>query len=116
MSVFDDIVALVAAAPCRIGEALTGQEPPYVVSRPLIQDPEGRHLDGSASLWDAQFAFYCVAASVEASYNLGKAVMQDIDGKPVGGTTAASSMSYTGVKVEGLYETLVVAQLNQGGI
>lgn len=116
MSIFNDITALVTAAPAHEGYAPTGAKTPYVVSRPLLADDLEIALNGDALGWDFQFSLYCAAASVEASFNLAIAVMQDLQGKRVGGTTLTTSMGYIGAQVEGHYESQVTVQLNQGDI
>lgn len=116
MSIYSEITALVTSAPSHEGYAPTGAQVPYVVSRPLLIDDLARALDGSAIDWDFQFSLYCAGGSVEASYNLAVMVMDDLDGKRVGGTTLSTSMGYIGAQVEGHYESQVTVQLNQGGI
>ena len=116
MSIFDDINALVLTAPAHTGYAPSQAQAPYVVSRPLLIDDLTVALDGSAIDWDFQFSLYCVGASVEVSYNLALGVMGDLQGKRVGDTTLSTSMGYIGAQVEGLYESQVTVQLNQGGI
>lgn len=117
MSIFNDITALVTAAPAHEGYAPTGARVPYVVSRPLLYDDAlDRALSGDPIALDTQFSLYCCGGSVEASYNLAVLVMQDLDTKRVAGTTLKTSMGYIGAQVEGHYETQVTAQLNQGGI
>lgn len=115
MSIFNEIDALITAD-SHIGYAPTGAQPPYVVSRPLLLDDINLAIAGNDIAWDAQFSIYCVGASVEASYNLAVQTMQDLQGKRVGGTTLTTSMGYTGAQVEGLYESQVTVQLNQGGL
>lgn len=116
MSIFNDIDALITAE-SYMGYADTGAQVPYVVSRPLlIDDTDGRAVNGDLIARDDRFSVYCCGASVEASYNLALDTMRDLDGKRVGGTTLSTSMSYIGAQVEGHYETAVVVQLNQGGL
>ncbi len=98
------------------GYARTEQKPPYVVARPLLVDVIEEAINGDALSWDAQFSLYCVAGSVEASFNLAVLVMSLLQGTYVGGTTLSVSMGYTGAQVEGRYESQVTVQLNQGGI
>jgi hypothetical protein len=116
MSIFNDIDALITSVPSHIGYAPTGALPPYAVSRPLLIDDLEVALAGNALDWDFQFSIYCVGASVEASYNIALDVMRDLNTKRVGGTTLTTSMGYAGAQVEGLYESQVTVQLNQGGI
>lgn len=116
MSIFNDINALVTAAPAHLGYAPTGARVPYVVSRPLIVDDLELALAGNALDWDFQFSLYCCGGSVEASYNLALEVMQQLQGVRVGDTTLSTSMGYIGAQVEGHYESQVTVQLNQGGI
>lgn len=116
MSIFTEINDLVASAPSHIGYAPTGAVVPYVVSRPLLTDDVELALNGDALGWDFQFSLYCCAAGVEASYNLALMVMNDLQGKWVGGTTLTTSMGYVGAQVEGHYESQVTVQLNQGSI
>lgn len=116
MSILNEITALITAAPAIEGYPGTGQSPPYVASRPLLADDLELALNGDSLGWDLQFSLYCAAASVEASFNLAIAVMRDLQGKRVGGTTLTTSMGYAGAQVEGHYESQVTVQLNQGGI
>lgn len=116
MSIFNDITALVQAAPAHEGYAPSGAALPYVVSRPLLVDDLELALSGDALDWDFQFSLYCAGGSVEASYNLAIMVMQELQGQRVGGTTLTTSMGYIGAQVEGHYESQVTVQLNQGGI
>ena len=117
MSILTDITALVAAAPAHVGYAPTGAKLPYVVSRPLLfDDALERALSGDPVAWDTQYSLYCCGASVEACFNLAVMVMQELDGKPLAGTTLSTSMGYVGAQVEGHYESQVTVQLNQGGI
>ena len=115
MSILNDIEALLPE-PSYIGYAATGARAPYSVIRPLFLGDQGVALDGSAVAWDDQFSVYCVAASVEASFNLGLLVIAALQGTRVRGTTLSTSMGYVGAVVEGYYETQVTVQLNQGGI
>lgn len=116
MSIYNDITALVTAAPAIEGYPGTGQKVPYVVSRPLLVDDLELALNGEAIDWDLQFTLYCCGASVEASFNLALAVMAELNGARVGGTILSTSMGYSGAQVEGHYESQVTVQLNQGGI
>lgn len=116
MSILNDITALVTVAPCIEGFPGTGQKGPYVANRPLLVDYPELAINGDALDWDFQFTLYCAAGSVEASYNLAVAVMAELQGQRVGGTTLTTSMGYSGAPVEGHYETQVTVQLNQGGI
>lgn len=116
MSIYNDITALVHAAPCMEGYPATGQKLPYVVSRPLLTDSLEGAITGDAIDWDFQFSLYCCGASVEASFNLAVAVMAELQGARAGGTTLKTSMGYSGAQVEGHYESQVTVQLNQGGI
>lgn len=116
MSIFNDIAALVQAAPSHIGYAPSGARLPYVVSRPLLIDDVATALNGDAIDWDFQFSLYCCAASVEACFNLAVEVIAELQGQRVGGTTLSASMGYSGAQVEGHYESQVTVQLNQGGI
>lgn len=116
MSIYNDITDLVTVAPSHEGYPPTGAKVPYVVSRPLILDDLAVSVAGEAIDWDAQFTLYCCGGSVEASYNLAVAVMGELQGKRVGGTTLSTSMGYSGAQVEGHYESAVVVQLNQGVI
>ena len=116
MSTLNDITELITGVSTSIGYPATGQTLPYVVTRGLFIGDEGVALDGSAVAWDNQFSVYCAAASAEASYNLGLMVMQQLQGKRVGGSTLSTSMGYIGAQVEGHYESQVTVQLNSGGI
>lgn len=116
MSIYNDIMALVTAVPSYSGYAPTGAKLPYVVTRPLTADDVELAINGSGIDWDMQYSVYCCGGSVEASYNLAIAVMGELQGQRVGGTTLSTSMGYVGAQVEGHYETQVTVQLNQGGI
>ncbi|AVJ49760.1 tail terminator [Microbacterium phage Lucky3] len=114
-----DITALLdeLGAPAVTGYAATKAALPYVVARPMIVTYEGDlAVSGDALGWDNQFGLYCAAASVEASFNLAKAVMEALHGQRVGDSTLAASMGYTGAQVEGHYESQVTIQTHQGGI
>lgn len=89
---------------------------PYVVARPLLIDFTALTLDGGASDWDYTFSLFACGGSVDASFNLAKAVVQDLHGARLGDTTLACSVGYVGAEVEGHYETQVTVQLNQGGL
>ncbi|QKY80312.1 tail terminator [Microbacterium phage Mercedes] len=116
MSIWDEIHALISGPKFK-GYAATGAKAPFVVSRPLLaQDEVDRALSGDPIAWDTQFSLYCAGSSVEASYNVAIGVMQDLDGKWVGGTTLSTSMGYIGAVVEGHYESQVTVQLNSGGM
>lgn len=115
MSILNDVTALVTGADAVVGNAGTSQQVPYVVTRPLVIDPDPS-LEGTALSWDVQFSLYCCAASVEASFNLALSVIRDLDGAWVGGTALSASMGYIGAAVEGHYESQVTVQLNQGSI
>ena len=116
MSILNDIVALVTAAPTVVGYPATGTPLPYVTARPLVIGGDELALDGSAIDWDFQFTLYCCGASVEACFNLAVLVMGQLQGKRVGSTTLATSMGYSGAQVEGHYESQVTVQLNQGAL
>lgn len=114
MSIMNDIVGLITAAPSHIGYPPTGAKLPYALTRPLLADDLEAAVAGNAIDWDFQFTIYCCAASVEASFNLAMLVMQDLQGARVGDTTLATSLGYDGAQVEGHYESAVVVQLHQG--
>lgn len=116
MSIYNDVTNLIHVAPTVEGYPATGQSLPYVVTRPLLVSELEAAIAGNAIDFDHQFVIYCAAASVEASYNLAIAVMVELQGARVGGTTLRTSMGYSGAPVEGHYETAVTVQLNQGGI
>ena len=99
-----------------VGYAATGAQPPYVVTRPMITEPEQVALCGDALDWDFSFTLYCVGASVEASYNLAIKLMQALQGQRVGDSTLSCSMGYSGAQVESRYETQVTVQINQGAL
>lgn len=94
----------------------TGAQLPYVVNRPLLLDVADAAMCGDAIDWDYQFSLYCAAGSVQASFNLAKAVMSALHGQKVGGSVLSTYMGYTGAQVEGHYESQVTVQINQGGI
>ena len=116
MSILNDITELISAAPTTTGYAASGQELPYVVTRPLTLDVAEVTLDGKTLQRDHQYSAYCAGASVEACFNLALLVMAQLQGALVGGTTLNTSMGYVGAQVEGHYESQVTIQLNQGGI
>ena len=116
MSNYEDINELVTAAPLYAGYPATGAKLPFIASRPLIMSNLAEAISGDGLNWDEQFSLYCAAGSVEASFNLALAVMAELQGKRVGGTTLSTSMGYSGAPVEGHYESQVTVQLNQGGI
>jgi len=116
MSILEDITALILSAPAHEGYAPTGAKVPYAVTRPLLVDDVSVAVAGNAIAWDDQYSVYCCGASVAACNNLARMVMNDLQGKRVGGTTLTTSMGYSGAPVEGHYETQVTVQLNQGGI
>ncbi|QBZ73205.1 tail terminator [Microbacterium phage Theresita] len=89
---------------------------PYVVVRPMIVDTENIAINGATIDWDHQYGLYCVGGSVEASFNLAKAVVQGLDGERMGDSTLSPSIGYVGAQVEGNYETQVTVQSTQGGI
>jgi hypothetical protein len=116
MSAFSDITELVTSAPCHSGYAPTGAQLPYAVHRPLVLDGSSVAVDGSAFMWDYQSTIYACGASVEASFNLAVAIMAELQGARVSGSTLTTSMGYSGAQVEGHYESQVTVQLNSGGI
>lgn len=111
-----DVTDLITVASAYEGYPPTGTKLPYVVNRPLIVDSLELALNGDAIDWDYQFTLYCCAGSVEASFNLARLVMGELQGARVGGTTISTSMGYSGARVEGHYESQVTVQLNQGGL
>lgn len=116
MSTFTDISAVVTVATVYSGYAPKGAEHPYIVHRPLLVNPDAVAINGDATDWDHQSSMYCCASSSEAAYNLGLAVMNQLQGARVSGTTLSVSMGYAGSPIEGHYETQLTIQLNQGGI
>lgn len=98
------------------GYPATGASLPYVVTRPMLIDPEAITLDGMATAWDIMFSVYCVAGSVDASFNLARDVMTAVQGKRVGDSTLSASMGYVGATVEGRYESQLTIQAHQGGL
>lgn len=117
MDMSEVVAALtVVGVPVHPGYAPTGAEAPYIVVRPMAINPNAVSLQGRAIGWDDQLAAYCCADSVEASYNLAKSSMSHLDGLRLGDSTASVSMGYTGAKVEGLYESQVTIQSDQGAL
>lgn len=114
LSDITDLITVTAAYP---GYAPTGTKLPYVAARPLLVDPEEDiAITGDGIAWDYQFSLYCCAGSVEAAFNLAVAVMADLQGARVGGSTLSCSMGYDGALVEGHYESQVTVQINQGAL
>ncbi|QFP95340.1 tail terminator [Microbacterium phage YuuY] len=116
-----DLQALKAAMagigdPVHVGYAPSNAKVPYVVLRPLVLDPTNVGLAGNAIDWDNQATAYACGGSVEASFNLARAVMAACQGERVAGYVLSTSMGYSGAPVEGHYETQVTIQNNQGGI
>lgn len=89
---------------------------PYMVHRPLVTDPADQALCGQALDWDVQHTVYCCGESVEASYNMAKALLQHLQTVRQGNTTLSASLGYVGAQLEGHYETQVTIQLNQGAL
>ena len=99
------------------GQPATGATLPYVVLRPLWFGHTGSlAIAGTDVVWDTQFSLYACASSVEASYNLGLAIIRSLQGKYVAGSTIEASMGYSGAPIEGRFETQVTIQQNSGGI
>ena len=96
------------------GVAPTGARVPYVVQRPLMHDAEDLAVSGSAVVWDSQMALYCVAGSVAASHALALDVIRHMHGHRVGGSTVSVGMGYSGARIEGLYESQLTLQINEG--
>jgi hypothetical protein len=99
--------------PVHDGYPATGAKLPYIVNRPMIISPELLAVSGDAVNWDFQWGVYCCGASVEASYNLARAVIQALQGTPLSGSTLSCSMGYVGAQVESHYESQVTLQINQ---
>jgi hypothetical protein len=118
MSLLQEIQAPLTAAQLTLytGYAPTGAVLPYTVHRPLTVTEVNLAVNGDALSWDHQTTLYCCGGSVEASYNLGLAVMRALQGVRVAGTTLSVSMGYSGTQVEGHYESQITVQLHQGGI
>jgi len=117
-SFLGDVNAIVAQVGVAVypGYAPSGAALPYVVTRPLdIDTVTELAINGDAVDWDVQIAAYCVAAGVEASFNLALAVIGTLQGARMRGTTLSASMGYNGAEVEGNYESQITVQLNQGG-
>jgi hypothetical protein len=117
-STLEDINEYVRLAGMTIytGYAPTGAEAPYAVHRPLFIGEENISTAGEIIDWDYQTSIYCCGASVEASFNMARDVMNAIQGKRTGGAVMSTSMGYMGAPVEGHYETQVTVQFNTGGI
>ena len=94
----------------------TGAQAPYVVLRPMITTPVELALTGDAIAWDGRWGAYCVGESVDASYNIAIAVMQALQGYYLNDSTLSVSMGYVGAQIEGLYETQVTIQADQGAL
>lgn len=116
MSAFEEVLALITAAPVTPGYAPTGQALPYCVARPVSVDTAATAIGGSEFARATTFIVYCAGGSVMASFNLAELVVADLSGKRVAGTTLATSIGYIGAEVEGHYESAVTVQLNTGGI
>lgn len=99
-----------------LGYPETRAKAPYYVIRPMVTTPGDLALCGQSMAWDFQFGVYCCGASVEASYNLGIAVMAALQGQRVGDSTLSCTMGYVGSQQESHYETQVTVQINQGGL
>lgn len=99
-----------------IGYPATGATAPYITLRPYLVDPIESALSGAAVYWDDRLVAYTTGASVEASYNLALSVVRLLHGTRIDEAIASCSIGYVGLKVEGLYDSQVVIQANQGGI
>lgn len=92
-----DEVGTVATA--YVGYAPDKAHPPYVVVRPITRLTDGVSVAGKALAYTSAIGAYCVADSVEASYNLAVLVMGALSGEV--------DMNYTGEQVAHRYESLV---------
>lgn len=97
------------------GYPATSALPPYVTLKPLTMTPTDIAICGDATAWDSQFTASCTARSAEAADNLARDLAQSLQGRPLAGCTLACSVAYSGALVEGLYESLVTIQINEGG-
>ena len=114
-----DLNAIVeqVGVPVYPGYAPTGVALPYIVTRPIdVGIDDDPAIAGNITDWNLQLGVYCVAAGVQASFNLALAVMGLAQGAWMRGTTLAASMGYNGAEIEGNYESQVTIQLNQGAL
>jgi hypothetical protein len=119
VSFLSDLNAIVeqVGVPVYPGYAPTGAVLPYIVTRPLDTGHDSElAIPGDAVDWTVQLSVYCVAAGVEASFNLALAVMGLAQGARMRGTTLSASMGYNGAEVEGNYESQVTIHLSQGAL
>ena len=112
----NELASHLTSAPVYIGYAASGAQAPFAVLRPIIINPIDIAISGAQIDWDGQYGLYCAAESVEASYNLALLMMRQLAGKRLPGGVATVSMGYGPSLLEGLYETQVTIQFNQGGI
>lgn len=114
-----DLNAIVeqVGVPVYPGYAPSGVALPYIVTRPIdVGIDDDPAVAGNITDWNLQLGVYCVAAGVQASFNLALAVMGLAQGAWMRGTTLAASMGYNGAEIEGNYESQVTIQLNQGAL
>lgn len=98
------------------GAAATGAQAPYVVLRGISTTPDTLTLEAQPMAWGYVWGAYCVGSSPEASYNLAVAAVQALQGRWAGDSLLSCEVAYTGLRVEGLYESLVQISVQQGRI
>ena len=98
------------------GAAASGVHAPYVVLRGISTTPDTLTLEAQPLSWGYLWGAYCVGDSPEASYNIAVAAVQALQGRWAGDSLLSCEIAYTGLRVEGLYETLVQINVQQGRI
>lgn len=98
------------------GAAVTGAQAPYVVLRGISTTPDILTLEAQPTAWGYMWGAYCVGGSPEASYNLAVAAVQALQGRWAGDSLLSCEIAYVGLRVEGLYESLVQIDVQQGRI
>lgn len=99
-----------------LGYAASGAQLPFICIRPLTLLSDSAAISGDNFIWDDQVSAYCAGGSVEAGYNLAKALLNTLQGTRVSGEVLACSIGYVGAQVEGHYETQVTIQADQGAV
>lgn len=100
--------------PVYVGYAADNARTPYMVIRPVSDDPQQHTVCGGAVTWSAVMGVYCVAGGVAASTNLARDVAGELSGSKLGNNVVTSAVAYYGQRLEGLYESMVTIQSIQG--
>lgn len=87
----------------------------YAVVRPMAAITADTPIAGASYDHSLTVGVYCRADGITASYNMGVATVNQLNGLVLAGSMLTADLSYTGALIDGQYESAVTVTYIRGG-